>query len=381
MKAEVYDRFKDYDKDHCWQYEIRQQNLIQDLRFSGVTTQEAKDLRIKDFEFTAIDPTEEKELERTLLILRYLIKETKLARECTEIYNKRLKELVNRRKQIKSVKLEIKFFIQKHEWLGKLPIWPTHRFTARLKKNGVLAGVIVMATPNAWGNLLGEENRDIEKLISRGACISWSPKNLGSWLIMQSIKWMVKNTEFRVFSAYSDPEAQELGTLYQACNFLYLGQNHGGADQYFDPANPNRGWFGGHGFNDRSQIKRYAKKLEIEWQPKWTRQVGTNKKSPTTKINWKEIPEKISTKIKNERTAHRKRCIKRKSPKKHKYIYILGRTKKENKELHKRFKELNEDVVNLSYPIIRGTLPPEAQAIITFIKWLVPKKQKKRGTQ
>lgn len=312
MKQEVYDRFKDYKKDHCWQYEIRQQNLISDLKEATLSKKEYKTLRISDFEFTYVDKLDKKQCE------------------------------------------EIKQFIERHEWLGKLPIWPTHRFTARLKKNGALAGVIVMATPNAFSNILGEENKGKEKLISRGACISWSPKNLASWLLMQSIKWMVKNTEFRAFSAYSDPEAKELGTIYQACNFIYLGQKFGSGSQYLDPAKPQRGWFGSSGFSDRSQIKRYAKKLEIEWQPEWIRRVGTNEKRPTTKINWKEIPEEIAHQIKQERKAHQARCQKRPSPTKHKYIYILGCNKKETKELYNKFKEINPTMVNLPYPNERG---------------------------
>ena len=44
---------------------------------------------------------------------------------------------------------------------------------------------------------------------------------------MFSIKWMAKNTPFRAFTAYSDPEAKELGTIYQACNFYYIGQSSG----------------------------------------------------------------------------------------------------------------------------------------------------------
>ena len=369
MKQEVYDRFKDYKKNHCWQYEIRQQNLIKDLQEAELTHEEYNNLRIEDFEFSAIDPRIEKRLEYSTEILKELKsvhifppedfkklspEKKKKSLAAKKFYNSRLKEISSRRKEVKALKQEVKEFIEKHEWLGKLPIWPTHRFVARLKKNGALAGVIIMATPNAFSNILGEKNKDKEKLISRGACISWAPKNLGSWLITKSIKWMVKNTQFRAFSAYSDPEAKELGTIYQACNFIYLGQKYGGADQYFDPANPKRGWHGAHGFNDRSQIKRYAKKLEIEWQPEWIRQVGTNKKRPTTKINWKNIPEDISAKIKNERTAHRERCIKRKSPTKHKYIYILGRSKKETKKLKKLFDKLNPGVLELPYPSERG---------------------------
>ena len=310
MKQEVYDRFKDYKKNHCWQYEIRQQNLIKDLQEAELTQEEYNNLRIEDFEFSYVDKTDKD--------------------SCGEI----------------------KRFIERHEWLGKLPIWLTHRFTARLKKNGALAGVIIMATPNSFSNILGEENKNKEKLISRGACISWAPKNLASWLITKSIKYMVKNTEFRAFSAYSDPEAKELGTIYQACNFIYLGQKFGAGSQYLDPDNPKRGWFGSSGFADRSQIVRYAKKLEIEWQPEWYKMVGTKKNYK--KVNWHTIPEDISKQLKQERKAHQERCSKRKSPTKHKYIYILGRTKKETKKLKKLFDIMNPGVLELSYPSARG---------------------------
>jgi len=42
--------------------------------------------------------------------------------------------------------------------------------------------------------------------------------------------------------------------------------------------------------------------------------------------------------------------LKRALPKKHKYLYILGTSKKETKHLKKKFSELNADLVNLSYP-------------------------------
>jgi len=310
MKQEVYDRFKDYKKNHCWQYEIRQQNLRKDLKEAELTKEEYNSLRIEDFEFSYVDKTNKEQCD------------------------------------------EIKQFIERHEWLGKLPIWLTHRFTARHKKNDALAGVIIMATPNSFSNILGEENKNKEKLISRGACISWAPKNLASWLITKSIKYMVKNTEFRAFSAYSDPEAKELGTIYQACNFIYLGQKFGAGSQYLDPDNPKRGWFGSSGFADRSQIVRYAKKLGIEWQPEWYKMVG--KKKNYRKVNWKTIPEDISKQLKQERKAHQERCSKRKSPTKHKYIYILGRTKKETKKLKKLFAKLNPGVLELPYPSERG---------------------------
>ena len=305
MKQEVYDRFKDYDKDHCWQYEIRQQNLINDLKESNLTEQEHKSLRIDDFEFSYIDKTDRE--------------------QCNEI----------------------KQFIEKHEWLGKLPARPTHRFVARLKKNGIMAGAIVMATPNAFSFILGKQNRDKEKLISRGACISWAPKNLASWLITKSIKWMVKNTEFRAFSAYADPEAKELGTIYQACNFIYLGQRSGTAKQYFDTDRPELGWFSDRDFRKKSKYVVYAKNIGIEKED-WKKYM--KKYSP----NWEIIPEDIKTKIKEEEKKYRERCVCREMKPKHKYIYILGRSKKETKELKKLFDKFNPSMIDLEYPSDRG---------------------------
>ena len=305
MKQEVYDRFKNYKKDHCWQYEIRQQNLEQDLLDADLTIKEYDNLRTDDFDFLYVD------------------KENKA--ECEEI----------------------KQFIERHEWLGKLPARPTHRFIARLKKNGTIAGAIVMATPNSFSHILGKENRDKEKLISRGACISWAPKNLGSWLIMKSIKWMVKNTEFRMFSAYSDPEAKELGTIYQACNFIYLGQKSGTAKQYFDPNRPELGWFSDRDFRKKSKYRRYAERIGISYDT-WK---GYMKKySP----NWDIIPEEIKLRIKEEEKKYRESCLSRDMKPKHKYVYILGRTKKETKKMKKLFDTLNPKMVGLSYPTLRG---------------------------
>lgn len=305
MKQEVYDRFKNYNKDHCWQYEIRQQNLISDLKEANLTEEDFNSLRIEDFEFSYVNKEDKKQCE------------------------------------------EIKLFIERHEWLGKLPARPTHRFIARLKKDGIIAGAIVMATPNAFSHILGKENRDKEKLISRGACISWAPKNLGSWLIMKSIKWMVKNTQFRMFSAYSDPEAKELGTIYQACNFIYLGQKSGTAKQYFDPNRPELGWFSDRDFRKKSKYKLYAQRMGLtleEWK-------GYMKKySP----NWEIIPEEIKIKIKEEEKKYRESCKCRDMKPKHKYIYILGRSKKETKALKKLFEKNNPKVLQLEYPMERG---------------------------
>ena len=301
----VHDRFKDFGKQHCWQYEVRLQNLAEDLEEASLTEEAAGQLRTSDFDFAYVDKTDKD--------------------QCAEIRR----------------------FIERHEWLGKLPNRPTERFTARLRGSQTLAGVVVMATPNAFSHMLGKENKGLEKLISRGASISWAPKNMGSWLIMKSIKWMVRNKDYRSFTAYSDPEAKELGTIYQACNFIYLGQTSGTSKQYFDPNNEKAGWFSDRDFRKKSKYGKYAENIgidKVQWK-EWMK-----KYSP----NWDIIPVEIKTKIKAEEKKYRDSCLSRPVPSKHKYCYILGRTKSETKQLHNLFKELNPKLYNLPYPRSRG---------------------------
>jgi len=299
-----HERFAKYKGKKCWQGHIKDVNRNDDLATAGLTQKQADALRTSDFDFAFI------------------------------------------RKTDKQGCAEIKAFIERHEWLGKMPIFPTHRFVARLKSNGQIACVVVMATPNAFQNLLGMENKNLEKLIARGASISWAPKNIGSWMIMQSIRWMVKNTDFRIFTAYSDPEAKELGTIYQACGFSYLGQSSGATKQWQDPLHPEKGWFSDRMLTMRSVYVRMAKDMGIEFLPEW--------RTPKGKVNWKNVPDEIEKKIRDAARAYRDTCISRICPPKHKYAMIMGPSKGQTKYLRRLFAETKPELVNLPYPTQRG---------------------------
>ena len=307
-KADPFERFKDLEAEHCWQYEVRLRNMQEDLQAMGKDLAWAESLRTTDFDFGYVDSSDKD--------------------QCNEVRD----------------------FIIRHEFLGCLPNRPTHRFTARLKETGELAGVVVMAVPNTFSHLIGKENKNIVKLVSRGASISWAPKNLGSWIVSRSCKWMVQNTEFRCFEAYSDPLAKELGTIYQALNWTYLGQTSGTAKVYLDPKNKDRGWFSDRDFRKKSKYKMYAEKIGIS--PEVWRDDYMGKWSP----KWDEIPASIKKKIKDQEKKYRNSCESRTVPAKHKYCFILGRTKKETKQLHKLFKDNNPKKVGLPYPKERGRL-------------------------
>ena len=268
-----------YNKEHSWQYDLRLKTLENDIENINF---DYKSLRISDFNFESISKDDS-----------------------------RTKDIVN--------------FIKKYEWLGKMPNRPTHRFIATY--NNILAGVIIMSTPNSFSMILGDNTHELEKLISRGACASWTPKNLASALLMWSIKWMAKNTEFRLFEAYADPEAKELGTIYQACNFYYLGNNFGSGKLYFNPDNPN-GWVNNRGFRKLNFYKSYLKKNGIVWSNEWNLK---------TKILWNKIPTDIVEKMKKYSIDCLNNCYVRKPKNKHKYAYILGKDNRETKLLRKKF--------------------------------------------
>lgn len=58
--------------------------------------------------------------------------------------------------------------------------------------------------------------------LSRGACVHWAPKGTNSKLISMSLKFEKKRGK-KIAIAYSDPNAGEIGTVYQATNWIYLG--------------------------------------------------------------------------------------------------------------------------------------------------------------
>jgi hypothetical protein len=200
----------------------------------------------------------------------------------------------------------------------------------------LIGGVVTMDMPIAFSKLLGENTRKIERLVSRGASASWTPKNLASAHIMWAIRWMVQNTDYRIFTAYADPEAKELGTIYQACNFTYLGQRYGTTTMLRDPANLERGWFTDRTLRSPSSFARYAKTLGVDW-----------KRGQPLSVGQRDVFNQYAKLVEAK-------CEVKRQPAKHKYMYILGKTKAETKKLTAEFRRLNPKLIDLPYPKVRG---------------------------
>lgn len=296
---------RDYDKDHCWQYDIRVRNREQDLMEAGLTEEQAAVLRVSDFVF------------RPLVL--------------------------------QSDRDEAMAFIKRHEWLGTLSQYTTHWFGAYyhdpqqgLIGKDILAGVILMNLPNAFSKLLGDDTKKIERLVSRGACISWSPKNLASSFLMWCCQWMVKNTQYRLFTAYSDPTAKELGTIYQACNWYYIGNDSGTTTRYINPYTGKV--VSDRFFRARSAYKKYAKELGIEWEKDWC---------DTKSMLWANIPAAVERQLRDRSRLKQQESQKITMPSKHKYAFVLGATKAETKKLRREFESRNGGII-MPYPKERG---------------------------
>ena len=290
----IQERFDDYDKDHCWQYDIRIRNRQQDLQQANLTEEEVSQLTVADF------------------VMKNVLDEQERG--------------------------QMKQFIERHEWLGNLSQYTTHWFACYYKD--VLAGVILFNMPNAFSKSLGEDTPQLERLISRGACISWSPKNLASAMMMWSINWMVQNTQYRLFTAYSDPSAKELGTIYQACNFYYLGDKFGSSKGYINPYTGKV--VSDRFFRQKTAYKKFAKELGITWQKDWSHSTG---------MNWDNMPKEVEEQLRLYSKQKVLEAVKIDIPPKHKYAYVLGKTKKETRELRKKFEQLNK---TYNYPKNRG---------------------------
>lgn len=111
--------------------------------------------------------------------------------------------------------------IKQYEWLGCLSA--INLFFYGIFFDGVCGGVVVYS-PEYIENLgrwdkYGYTGKII--LLSRGACVHWAHPHSASKLIRKSMEMLPK--KYKVITATVDDLAGEVGTIYQACGFDYVG--------------------------------------------------------------------------------------------------------------------------------------------------------------
>lgn len=192
-------------------------------------------------------------------------------------------------------------FIEKYEWLGTAGFGVKWCFAARAQN--VLLGVVMVGEP------IKPQFGQHEATIQRGAVSHLAPKNLSSRLVAFSCRYLSRNTNKRIFTAYSDPKAGEIGTIYQACNFDYIGQTFGSSFSFVLPSGKivSRKYF-----YSKHYLRKCAKELNLVWDKSWLKDNGF--------VDFKTIPEEIVTLAKKKLNT----LPKVRNKPKHKYVLLIN---------------------------------------------------------
>lgn len=126
---------------------------------------------------------------------------------------------------------EASTIILKFEWLRTMASGTVACYG--LKIGGELLGAACFACLGGKirqlciGSTLNETHELAAKTVclARGACVPWAPKNAASFLIRYACRQAHQDFGWRVFFAYSDHEAGEVGTVYQACHWYFIGDS------------------------------------------------------------------------------------------------------------------------------------------------------------
>lgn len=123
---------------------------------------------------------------------------------------------------------EAKKIIERYEYLGTIAA--INKYAFGLYFGELLSGVVIFGHEYSINLPFWQEKYGMDKdntlLLSRGVCTWWCPKNANSFLVSNAIKQL--SHQYKVITCTVDPMAKEKGTIYQACNFHYLGSMRDG---------------------------------------------------------------------------------------------------------------------------------------------------------
>lgn len=116
--------------------------------------------------------------------------------------------------------------ILKYEWLGRMSTTTTWCYG--LFFGNYCAGVCCVDSV-VGGNVYAHKEFKLERgelvYLARGANVHWSPRGANSKLVSWTCRLLPKdNPQAKLIIAYSDTDAGEIGTIYQACNWVYVGR-------------------------------------------------------------------------------------------------------------------------------------------------------------
>lgn len=116
--------------------------------------------------------------------------------------------------------------ILKYEWLGTMPIGVN--FFYGLFFGSYCAGVCCFCVGGGGANINAHVEFGVKKeelaYLARGANVHWSPKGANSKLVTWACRLVGRDSGAKLALAYSDTDAGEIGTIYQASNWICVGR-------------------------------------------------------------------------------------------------------------------------------------------------------------
>lgn len=114
--------------------------------------------------------------------------------------------------------------ILKYEWLGTMA---QTRWHFGIFFGPFCAGVCCVGR-NCTGGAMSHELFKIAShellVLARGACVHWAPPGTNSRLVSWTCRLLERARLGKILIAYSDTDAGEIGTIYQACNWTCIGR-------------------------------------------------------------------------------------------------------------------------------------------------------------
>lgn len=150
---------------------------------------------------------------------------------------------------------EAQEFILEYEWLGTMG---TTMFSYGIFTRGRLTAVYcfgLTAGTAALSEVFGETNKSKGIVLVRGACAPHAHKHMSSFGMAKVLNLVYKEKGYEFVIAYSDPEAGEIGTVYQANNWSFYGFTS--KVNYLVRPDGKR--------SDPKLISKYAKKFNISY--------------------------------------------------------------------------------------------------------------------
>lgn len=115
--------------------------------------------------------------------------------------------------------------IFKYEWLGTMAKTGYHY---GIFFGDWCAGVTCVGAGFSTGGVNSHRPFKVQAdelaVLARGACVHWAPPGSNSKLVSWTCRLVGGATGCKVMIAYADTDAGEIGTIYQACNWAYIGK-------------------------------------------------------------------------------------------------------------------------------------------------------------